>query len=448
MYVDDLKNIINKTIMSNIVKSLNITEFLFKNKESKIIMDIISKNKSYEYELIDFNSYLVNHGYDTFISKYIEFFSKINKDIFNNNTYIHSNAESFYLKSKSRLTHIFDDNNHLLLPDEGELAFIDTKAYLSDHVSVEFWENGGIDEMIEKINAECPNIVVATYKGKYFYLYRRLPETYIEEDIEGITIDEILDEIIYRTVDLREQTIKDKAEILAKTLYGLIPENIEKEKYEELMNSYKEEIIIGEINRVIYVIDRFKYWNYVSKEEIQRQTNKAIEIITNTKNDLLISSAIDLVVYGYDDQDLGIMFSLNDFINDSIFIPDEYASSFIGEISDHFHMEGIKRIEDLEFKPKTVLNDIIEKNYIIDNTLFVYKDLKIDFYKNANNYLNDNYKNIEIIFDKDKKEFYLHLKEISKNIKIDVLSMLFGFKQLNAIIKHNCFRYDVVDYKK
>lgn len=306
------------------------------NGSKEFSIKIYKENK--EYEIIDvpnFSKMVEEEDFSEFKESYEEFLSNAYKIKYKKELKIYEECDLEKIEYVNRITSVLGDNNGRLVPLEYE--YVDTRCSLSDSVSDNFWINGGIEYLENQLDEECPNIAVAHYKGKSFYLYERIDNsdsafTFIYmEDLDNFLND----------ADL----------------------SVYEGKY-DLADDYRKSA-----NELYY--DEFIYSEKISS--ISEQMKRAIKIIETTKENLEYESAIDYVIWGDDYNDNGC--PLMRIIDESDIADYSLLETIVEDFRNHLCSIPEKDISDFIDNHEDYASKLFFKEYIKDGKF------KFDVYK-------------------------------------------------------------------
>lgn len=422
MDLSTVKEYINKSIMSSVADELYLN-YRFVRKIKNIFMVVSKDNKEFEYELIDFNSY-VEEGYTSlYIEEYQKLYSRILKDVYDE--YCYFGDDSYFLKDNRFVYDILDDNDDLFEPDEGELESIDTRVYIDEYTIDRFWEpGGGYEELKREIQDECPDIVATHYKGKEFNLYRRLTTERKDIEIPYIDLDIIIRFLIDREVDLRDSVISSEAKRRLHEIFDGKENEISRDEYNEQYCINYDKVIIDIFkDELSTCYDQKTCWNTVSEEEINRQVDVAVKIIEDAKNNLIVEGTINRLIYGCE---YYCTSNFYDIINDNDINFEYSVDTFLDYLREDLYNEGIKNVKDFESEPESLLNKVLMNKYVEDKKIFKFKDFEVDFIEKAKDHLKIFYgRNFKLIFDEDFGRYYLRIDGIDNVYHFEIFDLIF-----------------------
>lgn len=418
---NDKYEIVSLAIASKILDEFWIYYDFIDSMEFSI--KIYKENK--EFEIIDvpnFSKMIENDDFFEFTESYKEFLTEAYKIKYNKELVIYGESDYDRVEDVNNVTDVLGDNEKRLVPFEYES--IDTRCYLSESVSNQFWCNGGIDELETQLEEECPNVVVAHYKGKYFYVYERMDNTdssfvymYVED------FESYLDDIDLSEFDGKYDLAKDYCR-------------------------FADE----------YYYDNFIY--SVKVHDISEQLQRAKKIIEVTKEGLEYESAVDYVMWGEDYEsrveyvigghNYGSSSSIYRLIEESDIVDNSLLETILEDFKDCLYSIHEQDIAEFVKNPIDYSYNLFHDKYIKENKFkfdvytfnrekyereFHYT-FEYDFIKVFREYVEKHYlENYELVFDESYNGYKVVNLDIDDSYGYHVNTIELVFRTEETIVK-------------
>lgn len=374
MDLKEKQEIINLAIASFIMDENYIKYKIDYDKVNTIIISPKDK-EAVALEVPDFSSFIESDDLNLFKYEYKNFLIKVNNIYYGNDINVYEENELERIEDINNITDILGrDHIGRLIPQECE--YVNTTCFLSEQVSEYFWCHGGIEELENQLEEECPDVIVAHYKGKAFYVYEYMSN----DDIRSFC---------YMTLEDFDEFIECEEDV----------ESFTKSDYVSLIKYYIDERQCDE------------YYVSEKSSNIEQQMQRAVKIIEVTRDNLKYETAIDTIIYEGSDNYIDSIYKLT---NESNIASQSLLDNIFEDIKDSLYCIPEMDIDLFIHRPFNYFDKHFYDNYIKNGKFKfnVYKynrekcekeiryTFEYDFIEVSKNYIKNHYtENYELRFD-------------------------------------------------